>query len=561
MRVFIWGTGMAARSVSIALNENTKLLGYIDNDKTKQGKKYLGKQVFSPEVLNVQNFDFVIIGAYFKYAEISRQIEKMGIGVDKIIQFFNCTRLMPLAFFYNDQYIDEKKYQDVFENYVEIRLYLIKDTVEAKDNEIEKLKEKLNIYYDQKNSFREKDNFRLLLLGSGLYDTYELARFGFVYDAVDENDTTAVLNKILSFKPDAIASYDSVMRAKEHYDHKNILYININDYGPYIYLLPYIKVWKNEIHLYDYTACHELLGQLYGDDSIYQHVAYKKMVPGVSLLEQKTDISKTFDTDIVVISASNSSISKTKRYIDWLCMQWMCGLENNCTREKMKIVLYEMLDIFYLKMDETGEFIEDEKIYMQVFWELMGDDLKGMHGISKDNSQYFSHLLCMLIGASAYRRLIIKWIIERGYKVQLWGESWKNEPGMEAYYKGNIDSREELVRVYNRSKISLFTNVFLGVHVSVFEMISSKSLCLAYQNSNTTMASLTDYFKDRESIVFYKNRQELFEQIDYYLKHMDKRKEVIDKGYQIIREQNLFWEYQFTRTVEKAIELAKNNGM
>lgn len=559
MQVFIWGTGAAARCIRVILNANINLLGYIDNDREKQGEEYFGKQIFSPDVLNIQNFDYIIIGAYFRYSEISCQIESMGISADKIIQFFNCTTLMPLAFFYDENYIDEKIYQDIFTNYVEARLYYVKGTKE-KLYEIECLTEKLNAFYDKKTSFREKSEFRVLQLGPGSYDLFDLTRVGFVCDSVGENDTTDVLKKILTFKPDAIISYDTTIRAREHYNHKNILYINNNDYASYIYLLPYLNVPKNEVILYNYTECHDLLGKLYGDNSIYQHIVYNKMLPGVSALEQQREIADVFDTDIVVVSASNSSLSRTKGYIEWMCWHLgVCGSAENNLREKIKDVLYKMLDIFYVKMDETGVFIEEESVYLQTFWDLMGNDLSKIQGIFVENEQYLSHLLYILIGISVYRRLIIKWIIEGGYKVELWGGSWENEPGLEEHYKGNIDSREDLAKVYNRSKISLFTNVYLGVHVSVFEMISSKSLCLAYHNSNTTAAALTDYFVDGESIVLYKNRQELLEKIDYYLKHMDKRKEIIERGYQIIKEQKLYWEYQFTEIIKQTIELAKEN--
>ena len=122
MKVFIWGAGAAARRVSAVLHADTDLLGYIDNAKEKQGQEYLGKTVFSPEILKSKDYDYIIISPY-QYDGISRQLEEMGINADKIIQFFNYTRLMPFAFFYNENYINEELYQDIFDNYVEARLY------------------------------------------------------------------------------------------------------------------------------------------------------------------------------------------------------------------------------------------------------------------------------------------------------------------------------------------------------------------------------------------------------------------------------------------------------
>lgn len=121
VKVFIWGTGLAAREVSLVLKQNVELLGYIDNNKENQGLHVLGKQVYSPEILQIEEFDFIIIGAYEKYREISQQLEEMEVAASRIIQFFNYTKLMPMAFFYNENYIDEKRYQDLFDSYVEVR--------------------------------------------------------------------------------------------------------------------------------------------------------------------------------------------------------------------------------------------------------------------------------------------------------------------------------------------------------------------------------------------------------------------------------------------------------
>lgn len=425
--------------------------------------------------------------------------------------------------------------------------------------EVERIRHELDIFYDQKTFFRKKGEIRLLQLFVTDYEIFDSSKFGFVYEAFNDRDIIAVLRKILLFKPDIIMVYDSIMVAKKYYNHDHILYINDNDYSAYTWLLPHIRINKNEIHFYIWKEVYNRFEKWYGDDSIYRHVICNTLLPGNIFMNPELEIPEKFDTDIVVVAGSNSSLSRVKVYIEYMCEQWMRYVEQDYLKEKLKKVLWRMIDIFYERMDETGELVEEEEAYISEFWDLMGKDSEFFQTFSAHCQEYFFKLLRMLVGYSAYRRLIIKWIIEGGYGVDLWGETWENEQGMEQYYKGKISSREELKRVYNSSKICLFTNPDFGLHCSVFEMISSKSLCIAYHNDNISVASLKDYFVDGESIVLYKNKKELLEKINFYLHHMDKRRGIINRGYQIVKRHKLYREYQLTQTVEKAVEYAKKN--
>lgn len=425
--------------------------------------------------------------------------------------------------------------------------------------EIERLQHELDLFYDQKVAFREKGRIRLLQLFTTTYDIFDASRYGFEYEAVHEKDIVSVLNRILSFKPDIIMSQDSIIKAKRYYDHQHILYIDDNDYSAYIWLFPYMTINKNEMHFYDWKNCFSSFGRLYGDDSVYRHVICSTLAPGAVFMEPELDIPDEFDTDICIVAGSNSSVSRIKAYIEYSCMTWMKHGGSDCLREKLKTVLYNMIDIFLQRMDETGELLEDLEVYEEVFWELAEEFADEFRGISLESQKYFFKLIRMLIGYGAYRRLIAKWVVESGYRVELWGDSWENEYGVEKYYKGKVCDREELKRIYNRSKICLFTNPDFGLHTSMFEMVSSKTLCLAYNNDNITLASVKDYFVDGESIVLYKNRTELMEKITYYLQHMEQRKEIICRGYHIVKENKLYREWQLTKVVEKAVELAKQN--
>lgn len=51
---------------------------FVDNDIRKQGKKYMGKEIFSPEILKTENA-FVIISPFIEYYNIKQQLENYGL--------------------------------------------------------------------------------------------------------------------------------------------------------------------------------------------------------------------------------------------------------------------------------------------------------------------------------------------------------------------------------------------------------------------------------------------------------------------------------------------------
>lgn len=120
MKIFIWGTGQAMEKILIVLSPQTEVLGFIDNNSKQQYIR--GKKIYTPDIINHEKFDYIIIGAYTRYKEISDQIESMGIDKKKIIQFYNYTRFFPRTFFYNESVVNDIRYNQLFNNFMDIRI-------------------------------------------------------------------------------------------------------------------------------------------------------------------------------------------------------------------------------------------------------------------------------------------------------------------------------------------------------------------------------------------------------------------------------------------------------
>ncbi len=81
LKIFLWGTGHIANEVlqKYCIFEIYNVIGFIDNDPCKQGKKLLCKNIYSPEILLTDKADKIII-LTMKYNEIFRQIrEELGL--------------------------------------------------------------------------------------------------------------------------------------------------------------------------------------------------------------------------------------------------------------------------------------------------------------------------------------------------------------------------------------------------------------------------------------------------------------------------------------------------
>lgn len=74
-RVFIWGTGALANQYLSEGNifGQCDVKGFIDNDPEKQGKTYMGKMIYAPDILLKEKVDQIFI-ITVKYQEIYQQI-------------------------------------------------------------------------------------------------------------------------------------------------------------------------------------------------------------------------------------------------------------------------------------------------------------------------------------------------------------------------------------------------------------------------------------------------------------------------------------------------------
>ena len=86
-RVFLWGAGYYLQQVVDEINnERVFIAGIIDNDEKKQqtgGYKY---QVFSPDILKNEEFDYIVI-TIKDYCDVIKECILLGISNSRIIPY------------------------------------------------------------------------------------------------------------------------------------------------------------------------------------------------------------------------------------------------------------------------------------------------------------------------------------------------------------------------------------------------------------------------------------------------------------------------------------------
>jgi spore maturation protein CgeB len=128
------------------------------------------------------------------------------------------------------------------------------------------------------------------------------------------------------------------------------------------------------------------------------------------------------------------------------------------------------------------------------------------------------------------RESIIGYLSELDYNLKIFGdEYWKEILKDPSIYGGNLKRREELVKAYNGSKISI--NIHRAqarttINFRVFEATACGSFLLTDFRED-----LYRLFKEDE-IIHYLDIDHLRDLISYYLKHEEERKRIAQRAYQ-----------------------------
>lgn len=104
--------------------------------------------------------------------------------------------------------------------------------------------------------------------------------------------------------------------------------------------------------------------------------------------------------------------------------------------------------------------------------------------------------------------------------------------------KGTADYLKDIPKIYHNSLINLNfaqPNTVSGMSPKVLEIIASGGFVITYEQDE-----IEDYFEIGKSIVCFTNAVELKEKVWYYMNHGQERKEIIEKGLDIIKKEHTY---------------------
>jgi len=133
----------------------------------------------------------------------------------------------------------------------------------------------------------------------------------------------------------------------------------------------------------------------------------------------------------------------------------------------------------------------------------------------------------------ADRNEVIKYLLDNGIKITLFGWDWYKYPEFAEYYKGPL-SQEDYARVINQSKINLSPakagyleqrNQY-NMKGRYFEV----SLCRSFQLIEK-FPTLLKFFNEKE-IGIYTSQEDMLKKIKYYLSHDKEREKIAERAYE-----------------------------
>lgn len=82
--ILLFGAGKYGISAAKRLKKEFNIIGFIDNDINKQGKKIYGYQVYSPDIINTIDYSYIYVTSMYAFEIMNQLTENLNVTPDKI---------------------------------------------------------------------------------------------------------------------------------------------------------------------------------------------------------------------------------------------------------------------------------------------------------------------------------------------------------------------------------------------------------------------------------------------------------------------------------------------
>ncbi|MDI6703332.1 MAG: glycosyltransferase [bacterium] len=186
-----------------------------------------------------------------------------------------------------------------------------------------------------------------------------------------------------------------------------------------------------------------------------------------------------------------------------------------------------------------------------VFAEALKDKFNFQKGISAIE-KYVPNLEAIIAALEyeamvRYRREVIDTISNFG--INLYGDSgWREIRHPKVKYRGWIDNRQDLPRLYNATKINLNLSVSSmkdALNISSFNIPACSSFMLSNFRED-----LVRLFREGDEVVYFRDKKDLKEKVDYYLRNDKEREEIAKRA-----QRRILTQHTFVHRMEKVLRI------
>ncbi len=206
--------------------------------------------------------------------------------------------------------------------------------------------------------------------------------------------------------------------------------------------------------------------------------------------------------------------------------------------DKMEYTLPEYLRGYFeatmeAQRDLMGVNIIDRMLTPEILMELENyfELEKSEDSLSDLNLIFSVTTLGFKIAQKQRRRILID--LSKHHDVSIYTNSFTRDL-LRVNYKGSVDYWSEMPKVFNQSKINLnmtIPNIKSGVPLRVYDILGAGGFCLT-----NFQAELPMFFENEKHLVWYYNNEDLYEKVDFYLKHDAERQRIAAAGQEYVRE-------------------------
>lgn len=221
--------------------------------------------------------------------------------------------------------------------------------------------------------------------------------------------------------------------------------------------------------------------------------------------------------------------------------------------ENMKDSCKYVLDLYIDMMEQEQFFYGHYENFQAV---CMIASKLNFEWLNTDFTKKFSDFIYYTIYYRRYKSLVAEWLIDSGYtNIKLYGNQWEKDEKFKPYAMGIIENGEKLSKALGAAKISIGLHPHVSLPSKAVESIASGSFYLAHHiKEEFDLANAREYFKENEEIVYYYDKQDLINKIDYFLKNKEEREKIIKAGQKRIAAE-LTYEKMLSRIFQESAEL------